>query len=143
MARGMTIRVEGLDALIRDLNRIDRELGRDVQRELQDAARIVSDEGKRQVRMMGLKEPTGNMMRSIRPRVVKRSNAIVEARRSYFRRYYYPVIYHFGSWGTRPRRSAVPFLYIALERKQAEVIRRLDEMLGRLVDGGLGGRSGL
>ena len=142
MARGMTIRVEGLDALIRDLNRIDRELGRDVQRELQAAARIVSEDAKSQVRQMGL-DGTGNMERSIRPRVVKRSNAIVEARRSYYRRYYYALIYHFGTYGTRPKRSGVPFTYLALERKQAEVVRHLDEMLGRLVAGGLGGRAGL
>lgn len=141
MAMG-AIRVEGLSALIRDLNRIDRELGRDVQRELQDAARIVSEEAKSQVRQMGL-QGTGNMERSIRPRVVKRSNAIVEARRSYYRRYYYASIYHFGTYGTRPSRSGVPFMYLALERKQAEVVRKLDEMLGRLVGGGLGGRSGL
>lgn len=141
MAAG-TIRVEGLDALIRDLNRMDRELGRDVQRELQAAARIVSDEAKEQVRNMGL-NGSGNMERSIRPRVVKRSNAIVEARRSYYRRYYYALIYHFGTYGTRPKRSGVPFMYLALERKQAEVVRHLDQMLGRLVAGGLGGRSGL
>lgn len=141
MAAG-TIRVEGLDALIRDLNRMDRELGRDVQRELQAAARIVSEDAKSQVRQMGL-DGTGNMERSIRPRVVKRSNAIVEARRSYYRRYYYALIYHFGTFGTRPKRSGVPFMYLALERKQAEVVRHLDQMLGRLVSGGLGGRSGL
>ena len=139
-----TVRVDGLDALIRDLRKMDRSLARDVQRELQDAARIVSDEARSQVRQMRLKEPTGRMERSIRPRVVKRSTAIVEARRSYFRRYYYPVIYHFGSWGTRPRRSSVPFLYIALTRKEKEVIEHLDRMLGRLVSaGGLGRGSGL
>lgn len=137
------IRVEGLSALIRDLNRMDRELGRDVQRELQAAARIVSEDAKSQVRQIGFKNSEGRIERSIRPRVKGRSTAIVESRRSYFRRYYYPVIYHFGSWGTRPSRSAVPFMYLALERKQAEVVRHLDAMLGRLVGGGLGGRSGL
>jgi phage gpG-like protein len=137
-----TVQIRGIDALIRDLNRIDRNLGRDVQRELQSAAKIVSDDAKSQVRQAGLVD-SGRMVRSIRPRVQNRSNAIVEARRSYFRRYYYPALYHFGTWGTRPSRSAVPFLYIALERKQAQVVRQLDEMLGRLVDGGLGGASGL
>ena len=141
MAAG-TIRVQGLDALIRDLNRMDRELGRDVQRELQAAARIVSEDAKSQVRQMGL-DGTGNMERSIRPRVTRRSTAIVEARRSYYRRYYYAPIYHFGTFGTKPKRSGVPFMYLALERKQGEVVRHLDEMLGRLVAGGLGGRSGL
>jgi hypothetical protein len=121
---------------------MDRELGRDVQRELQDAARIVSDEAKVQYRRLPL-DRTGRTERSIRPRVRNRSIAIVEARRSYFRRYYYPVIYHFGRWGTRPSRAGIPWMYIALERKQAEVVRRLDEMLGRIVSGGLGGRSGL
>lgn len=140
MARAVA--VEGLDALIRDLNRMDRELGRDVQRELQAAAKIVSDEAKWQVRDMPLKG-TGNMERSIRPRVERRSSAIVEARRSYYRRYYYAAIYHFGTYGTRPKRSGVPFLHIALERKQEEVVRHLDEMLGRMVSGGLGRASGL
>jgi hypothetical protein len=136
------IRVEGISALIRDLNRMDRELGRDVQRELQATARIVSDEAKFQYRQLPL-EQTGRTERSIRPRVKGRSTAIVEARRSYFRRYYYPVIYHFGTYGTRPSRSGIPWMYLALERKQSEVVRRLDQMLDRLVGGGLGGRSGL
>lgn len=141
MAMG-AIRVEGLSALIRDLNRMDRELGRDVQRELQAAARIVSDEAKFQYRQLPLNQG-GTTERSIRPRVVKRSTAIVEARRSYFRRYYYPSIYHFGTYGTNPSRSGIPWMYLALERKQAEVVRHLDAMLDRLVGGGLGGRSGL
>lgn len=139
MAMG-AIRVEGLSALIRDLNRMDRELGRDVQRELQSAAKIVSDDARANVRQAGLVD-SGRMERSIRPRV-KRSTAIVEARRSYFRRYYYPLVYHFGTWG-RAGSGPVPFLYLALERKQAEVIRHLEAMLDRLVGGGLGGRSGL
>lgn len=135
------VAVQGLDALIRDLNRMDRELGRDVQRELQAAAKIVSDDARSQVRQAGLVD-SGRMERSIRPRVTARSSAIVEARRSYFRRYYYPLVYHFGTWG-RPRHASVPFLYLALERKQAEVVRHLDEMLGRMVSGGLGRASGL
>lgn len=140
MAMG-AIRVEGLSALIRDLNRMDRELGRDVQRELQAAAKIVSDDARSHVRQAGLVD-SGRMERSIRPRVVKRSNAIVESRRSYFRRYYYPLVYHFGTWG-RARQGPVPFLYLALDRKQAEVLRHMEAMLDRLVGGGLGGRSGL
>jgi len=138
---GQTIRVEGLDALIRDLNRMDRELGRDVQRELQKAARVVSDDAKSIVRQNGLVR-SGRMVGSIQGRVVNRSSAVVEARRRNFPRFYYVQIYHGGTWG-KPTRGPVPFLYLAVERKQAQVVRMLDEMLGRLVEGGLGGVSAL
>lgn len=133
MASG-TIRVVGLQQLQSTLYKIDKGISGELRKELTDVARIVSDEAK----TLAPKGETGVLRRSIRPKMKGGSTAIVEARRDYFRRYNYSLIIHFGSYGTRGKRGPTPFLYDALERKQTEVVRLLDERLRRFIEGGFG-----
>lgn len=135
---GATVRVTGLRELIRDFNAVDKDLRRDVQRELQEVARIVSDEAKDLVRSDDLVE-SGQLEKGIRPRV-RGATAIVE-NRAKRRGYPYPGIYEYGVSGKdRARR---PFLLPALEAKQDEVVEALEDMLDRITSRNGLGRGGI
>ena len=135
---GDTIAVRGLSQLVRDFNRVDKELRRDLQRELQDVARIVSDEAKAQVRADNLLK-SGDLEKGIRPRV-RGAVAIVEDRAKH-RGYPYPGIYEFGVSGKQKARR--PFLLPALQAKQGEVVEALSDMLDRLTSKHGLGRGGV
>lgn len=144
---GASVRVSGLRELVRDFNKMDRELGRDVQRELEDIARIVSDEAKDVVEREGLVD-TGRLQKGIRPRV-RGTTAIVENRAKSPKpkterartkgNYPYPGIYEFGRAGGKRR----PFLVPALENKESEVMAGLEQMLDRLTSRNGFGRGGI
>lgn len=135
---GATVSVRGLNQLVRDFNAVDRDLRRDLQRELQDVAEIVSNEAKRMVRTDDLVE-SGKLEKGIRPRV-RGATAIVE-NRAKNRGYPYPGIYEYGVSGQQRRRR--PFLLPALEAKQGEVIQALEDMLDRLTSRHGLGRGGV
>ena len=135
---GSTVAVKGLDQLIRDFNKVNADLRRDIQRELQEIARIVSDEAKEIVVQGDLFE-SGKLANQIRPRV-RGSTAIVESRAKR-KGYAYPGIYEFGKSGRMKKRR--PFLEPALEAKQREVIEGLEDMLGRLTSENGLGRGGI
>lgn len=134
MASSATIRVTGLQALQSTLYKIDKGISGELRKELISVARIVSEEA----RDLAPQGKTTNLRRSIRPKMKGGSTAIVEARRDYFRRYNYSLLIHFGQYGTRGKRGPTPFLYDALQRKQGEVVRQLDERLRRFIESGFG-----
>lgn len=135
---GSTIAVRGLSQLIRDFNAIDKELRRDLQRELQHVAKIVSDEAKARVRSDDLFQ-SGDLEKGIRPRV-RGAVAIVEDRAKH-RGYPYPGIYEYGVSGKQKARR--PFLLPALQAKQGEVVEALEDMLDRLTSAHGLGRGGV
>jgi hypothetical protein len=134
---GATVVVSGLDQLVRDFGKVSKELRRDLQRELQDVAKIVSDEAKAIVERDTLIE-SGKLKNGIRPRV-RGATAIVEnrAQKGGFK---YPGIYEFGVSGRVKARR--PFLLPALEAKQGEVYEALEDMLDRLTSKNGLGRGG-
>lgn len=144
---GGTIRVQGLNALVRDFNRVASGLKADLQRELQDVAEIVSDEAKDIVQQEGLVD-SGRLLKGIRPRV-RGTTAIVENRAKSPRpktarartrgNYPYPGIYEYGRAGGKRR----PFLVPALDNKQEDVVEALEDMLDRLTSRNGFGRGGI
>ena len=137
---GSTVAVRGLDQLVRDFGKVSDQLKRDVQRELQDIALIVSDQAKENARSEGL-DKSGRLIKGIRPRV-RGATAIVEDRaKSKGRRFPYPGIYEFGVSGRDRRRR--PFLVPALDQKQGDVMRGLEDMLDRLTSQNGFGRGGV
>lgn len=143
--RGGSVRVEGLTALIRDFNRMDKQLARDLRRELLSIGQIVADEARdTQVPHQELaagqqgkdkKANTGRLQKSIRPRM-RGAATIVEARQDAFRKgYFYPAIYEYG--------KGRAFLEPALDAKTEEVIDALDDMLDRVTSENGFGRGGI
>lgn len=134
---GATVVVRGLDQLVRDFGKVSVDLRRDLQRELQDVAKIVSDEAKQRVERDALIE-SGRLKNAIRPRV-RGATAIVE-NRAQRNGYKYPGIYEFGVSGRVKARR--PFLLPALEAKQGEVFEALEDMLTRVTSKNGLGRGG-
>ncbi len=117
-----TIRVQGLRELHRDFRKMSKDLSRDVDRELKEAAQIVADDARRRLAPFSARSAAG-----IRPRVRGFGRVSVEQsrRRTTGKR---------PDWGARQMR--LDFLP-ALRAKAPEVERALDEMLDRLA-----GRNG-
>jgi hypothetical protein len=90
---GETIIVEGLDQLIRDFNKIDPELRRGMQRELDKIGKIVADDAKADVTARGLVR-SGDMRKGIRQRV--RGGTVVIRSSATHRGYNYPKVFEFG-----------------------------------------------
>lgn len=137
---GATIAVQGLDQLVRDFGKINVDLRREVQRELQAVAEIVAVQARADVAASGLVK-SGRLQKGIRSRV-RGATAIVEDRaKAKGSGYPYPGIYEFGVSGRDKKRR--PFLEPALEKKQPEVMRSLEDMLDRLTSKNGFGRGGL
>lgn len=119
MATG-TVRVDGLDDLVRAFGKISKDLRREVQRELSDAAKIVATEAR--AKISGLAPPgSPRTVGGVRPRV-RGSTAFVEQRLG-------KTTGKRGDWGAiQMRRAFLP----SLDEKQDEVVERLDRMLDRL-----------
>lgn len=99
---GDTVVVEGLDRLIRDFNRLDPELRRGVQRQMDKIGKIVADDAKADVTARGLVR-SGDMRRGIRQRV--RGGTVVVRSSAAHRGYNYPKIFEFGGRSTQLRRD--------------------------------------
>lgn len=132
---GGSIRVEGLGQLVSDFYKINRELSKDLRRELVDIGKIVVDEAvtqtlPRQNLAAGqagtdLRRNTGTLQRSIRSKMRGQSAVIVEQRRPKKKKFAYGAIYEFD----RGRAFLVP----ALEAKTDDIIEAIDDMFDRLV----------
>ena len=143
--RGGSVRVEGLSALIRDFNRMDKQLSRDLRRELIAVGQIVADEAV-EVQMPNQNlaagqagdddvRNSGQLQGSIRARM-KGTATIVEQRRDGRRsKFAYGGIYEYH--------KGRPFLEPALDAKTEEVVEALDEMLDRLTSANGFGRGGI
>lgn len=141
---GGSVRVEGLGALIRDFQRMDKQLAKDLRRELIDVGKIVAEEAKdTQMPSQGLaggqpgedgKANTGALQKSIRARM-RGTSTIVESRRPTGRKFAYGAIYEYE--------KGRPFLEPALDAKTEEVVEALDDMLSRLVSANGFGRGGI
>lgn len=156
---GETVVVEGLDRLIRDFNRLDPELRRGVQRELDKIGKIVADDAKADITRRGLVR-SGDMRRGVRQRV--RGGSVVVRSAAAHRGYNYPQIFEFGGRATQMRagggmssvtkRSSIgarlassgaalgefgeygpqAILLPALQRNAEKVTEALEEMLDRI-----------
>lgn len=124
------VRIEGLTAFRRDLRRIDPALAKGITRSLKAAADIVAEEARREIEEKGLVR-SGRMLGSVRSFTSgNRAGVRVNARRvsaKYPSGYPYPRRYEFGD-------RARPFLAPALERKRAEVARRMEHALDDVAD---------
>lgn len=133
MANEYTVRVEGLNQLVRDFGKIEKDLRKELQAELKDLARIVQREAQEIATAKGLVR-TGKLVRSIRPSVRGGRAFIRETATN--KGYAYPRIYEYGHDGVRS------FMQPALEAKRNEVYEGLDDMLDRLTDRNGFGRGG-
>lgn len=141
--RGGSVRVEGLSALIRDFNRMDKQLSRDLRRELLLVGQIVADEAVEvQIPNQNLAggqtgddkaRNTGRLEKGVRPRM--RGTATIVENRAKRNGYGYPAIYEYN--------KGRPFLGPALDAKTEEVVEALDDMLDRLVSANGFGRGGI
>lgn len=141
--KGGSVRVEGLSQLIRDFNRMDKQLARDLRRELLAVGQIVADEARDvQVPDQDLaagqsgddgKRNTGRLQKGIRPRM--RGTATIVENRTKRDGYVYPAVYEYG--------KGRPFLEPALDAKTEDVVQALDDMLDRLVSANGFGRGGI
>ncbi|MFZ9987489.1 MAG: hypothetical protein ACO3HV_07045 [Candidatus Nanopelagicales bacterium] len=123
---GGTLRVEGLAALQRDLNRVNKTAKGEVRDGLKEVGRIVSDQAQLIAMAKGLNK-TGQLVRRIVP-TVRQQGVFVEAKakkksKKYPGGYRYPAIYEFD-----PRRAR-PFLWPAAETSEAQVERAMDRWL--------------
>lgn len=125
-----SVKVRGLDELIRDFGRMEAELRREVQRELQAVAKIVSDDAQRRASEENYGPRT---VSQIRPRVRNRSTAVVDTRAK-------------KTSGLRPdfgpllmRKVFLPALF----SKREDVERAMGELLDRLASKFGFGRGGV
>ena len=110
--------------LQRDFRKMSKDLAGDLRKRLKGIGQIVADEAQRIAAARGLKD-SGDLIRLIRPTV--KANAVSIRASAKRRGFNYPVRYELGD---RQR----PFLVPARERKQPEVIRRLEDMVDDLAD---------
>ena len=114
MASG-TVRVEGLAALVRDFRKMSPELAKGVQKEINEAAKIVRDDA-----ASAFMHVQPRSAASFRPRV-RGATGIVEQRRG-------TTTGRRGDFGAHQMR----YLVRSLAGKSGEVEKRLDQMLDRL-----------
>ena len=120
-----TVRVEGLDRLVRDFGRMSKQLRKDLQAELKDIAGHVADEAQSVAEREGLRD-SGKLIRSIKPSV-RGSTAYVRATATN-RGFNYPRRHEFENGGVRA------FLHPALQQSTSKVEREIGRMVDRLAD---------
>lgn len=123
---GGTLRVEGLAALQRDLNRVNKTAKGEVRDGLKDVGRIVSDQAQLIAMAKGLNK-TGQLVRRIVP-TVRQQGVFVEAKAKkrspkYPAGYPYPAVYEYGT------RRGRPFLEPALDSSKRSVERAMEHWL--------------
>ncbi len=116
--RGRSVKVKGIRELDRDLGRIDKDLRRDLRREMSAGAKIVSDDA----REWTSGKYGGRVSTKIRPRT-RGASAYVESRAA--------------SRGIRPDFGVLiqRVLLISRAKKQDEVLRHVDAAIDKLADG--------
>lgn len=132
MARGRTVggtvRVDGLEELIRDLTRVQKDLKPRIRAELKDVASIVADEAQKIATARGLVD-SGKLVRSIRPGMSGSTALIRETANR--RGFPYPALYEYGGSSSHPKR---PFMEPAVARKQDQVRDELEKVVDRVMD---------
>lgn len=123
MASGMGVRVTGLKELQRDLKRADSGLPKALRAEFKSVGRKIADEAQNIAEGKGL-VLTGRLVRMIRPQVRGTTAVIRDAAQQ--RGFNYPARYEFGD---RKR----PFLVPAVERKEGELVRDLEDAVNRVL----------
>ncbi len=123
---GGTLRVEGLAALQRDLNRVNKTAKGEVRDGLKEVGRIVSDQAQLIAMAKGLNK-TGQLVRRIVP-TVRQQGVFVEAKAKkrspkYPAGYPYPAVYEYGT------RRGRPFLEPALDSSKRSVERAMEHWL--------------
>jgi hypothetical protein len=143
--RGGSVRVEGLSQLIRDFNRMNKQLGTDLRRELVDIGKIVADEAKNE--QMPSQElaggqsgednvrNSGRLQSSIRPRMRGTATIVEQRRDGSYSKFPYGAIYEYS--------KGRPFLEPALDARTEDVVQALDDMLDRLSSANGFGRGGI
>lgn len=112
-----TIVVKGLRELQRDLKRMSSDLNKEIDKEMREAAKIVSEEARSRLSAYSARSAMG-----IRPRLRGFGRAFAEQSRK-------KTTGKHPEWGAfQMRRAFLP----ALAAKQEEVIERVDDMLARL-----------
>lgn len=122
---GYGVQITGLKELQRDLKRADAELPKQLRVAVKGIGQTVADEAKRIAEGNGL-VLTGRLVRSIRPSVRGMTAVIRDTAKQ--RGFNYPVRYEFGD---RKR----PFLVPAVQRKEGEIVRDLEEVINRVLSG--------
>ncbi len=113
--------MEGLRELQRALKNIESDLGKEIDKELREAAKIVSDEARSLAASHGF---SSKSVTGLRPRVRGFGRAFAEQSRR-------KTTGKRGDFGVmQMQRVLLP----ALGRKQGEVVHALDKMLDRLGD---------
>lgn len=123
MAGSVGVKVTGLKELQRDLRRADAALPKALRAGFKEVGQTVAEEAKRIAEAEGL-VLTGRLVRSIRPSV-RGTTAVIRATARQ-RGFNYPVRYEFGD---RKR----PFLVPAVQRKEGEIVRDLEEVINRVL----------
>lgn len=141
MARGVTdstVRVEGLQELIRDFGRLEKGIAKEVRAELKDVAGIVAEEARSIAESVGLRD-SGRLIRTTRPFA---RGATAGVRTTATRNGYpYGLRYEFegrGGDAAGPRAYLAP----ALEEKSDAVVEELGEVIDRLTSAHGFGRGG-
>lgn len=122
------IQATGIRELVRDFNKLDKDLAKNIKSEIKDVAGVVAEEAKATALRKDLYD-TGKLVKSIRPSFRSgRAYVRAGAKRKSFP---YPVVYEYGGRGTDsigPR----AFLQPALDAKEEEVVKKLDDTIGSL-----------
>lgn len=122
MADPITIEVEGLRALGRDLKKIDAELPGSLKDVARDAAVLVATTARTLV-----PHRSGRLEGSIRTGATLRSGTV----KAGSRRVPYASVVHFG-WARRSI-APQPFIYRALDRRRDEVVEQYQRQVAELL----------
>lgn len=135
---GAAVRVEGLRPLVRDLGRVEKGLRRELQKELDEIAKMVRDESRDKARGERLVD-SGRLVRGIKHRV-RGSEAFVRstATKAGFP---YPAVYEFGGRGIG-KYGPRAFLMPTVEKQLPQTVSMLEDMLDRLTSANGLGKGG-
>lgn len=111
-----SVKVKGLNQLVRALNKVDKELAKEIRSEIREVAKVVQDDARS--RFMGVDARSAMGLR-----------ASARGGRGFVGQRYKRTTGHHPEFGSLQMRKA---LLPALGSKQDEVVRRLEEMIDRL-----------
>lgn len=101
-AGSFTLQVEGLAALQRDLNKVNKAAKREMREGLKEVGRIVQDDARLIAKAKGLHD-TGELRRKISPAITQ--NAVYVRAKAMRGGYNYPAVYEFGGRAAQLKRK--------------------------------------
>ena len=128
---GGEVVVRGLSSLVRDFNRLDKTLGRDLKRELRAVAAPVAARASAIAEAKGLRD-SGNLIRSVKPFATVRGAGIRETAKK--RGYSYPAIYEYGWRGAGDTVGPRAFLLPAVVEMTPAIEVRIGVWLDRMLE---------